>query len=56
LEGAIGFVLDRPDVNEVREPDYHPLDGRRIRGGPVDAYEEIAAKLAEIRKKFYEAH
>ena len=56
LEGAIGFVLDRPDVSEVREPDYHPLDGRRIRGGPVDAYEEIAAKLAEIRKKFYEAH
>ncbi len=52
LEGAMAFILSRPP-DEEGNPNYAPLDSARIVGEPREAYDEIIAKVAEIRARFY---
>ena len=54
LEGALAFVLDRPLASDDGDANYHPLDSGSINAGPSTAYEEVVAKIAEIRSRFYE--
>ncbi len=53
LEGSVDYILGRPD-REDGSPDFHPLDGKRIKGDPKDAYDEVIAKISEIKARFYE--
>ena len=52
LEGAMAFLLSRPPDDQGK-PNYAPLDSARIGGDPRDAYDEIIAKIAEVRGRFY---
>lgn len=52
LEGSLTFILNRPDSVDG-SADFHPLDNKRIKGDPKDAYEEIISKISEIRSRFY---
>ena len=61
LEGAIQFILQRPDSTEGK-PDYHPLQTGQILGNgrtvptedvPNTSYREIVSYLSEVRWRMY---
>ncbi|GMR21077.1 MAG: hypothetical protein BMS9Abin36_1676 [Gammaproteobacteria bacterium] len=62
LEGAMNFILDRPD-QEDGSPDYHPLSAENILGGqsaiekeevPSKTYGEVFRYLSDVRWRMIE--
>ena len=63
LEGAIHFVLDRPN-SEDGSPDFHPLETEQILGGqynndaedvPGRTHDEVSRFISEIRWRYLES-
>ena len=62
LDGAISFILNRPDTKDGR-PDFHPLEVNKILGNdnkatpgeiPSKAYDEISGYISEIKWKVFQ--
>jgi hypothetical protein len=62
LDGAISFILNRPDTKDGR-PDFHPLDADKIIGNvnqatqgeiPSRTYDEVSGYISEIKWKVFQ--